>query len=129
MDYLQTVRDKANRIVGCKKWICTSDDCLQGYWKEVSLSECKGAAGLQARPSLNPINSFLSGRNEGVSRFRGFMTSENSSMKSNLIFTGSAVLGALAARKFIKKGDKNTNTVLGGAAGLLLGVAITKIIK
>jgi len=121
---LQAVYDNQNNIVGCKRF----NEQTQ-MWENVPVSFCKGAAGLQARPSLNPINSFLSGRSGGVSRFRGFMTSENSSMKSNLIFTGSAVLGALAARKFIKKGDKNTNTVLGGAAGLLLGVAINKIIK
>jgi hypothetical protein len=81
------------------------------------------------RPSLGgggAIGRFLNG---GKSTYRGFMTSPDANMKNNAIFAISAVLGAVATRKFIKKGDKDLNTVLGGVGGLLLGVGVSKLIK
>ena len=59
---------------------------------------------------------------------RNFMGSEMTT-ESYLMLAGGAVIGALAARKFVKKGNKNTNTIIGGIVGLAAGYGATKIMK
>lgn len=59
---------------------------------------------------------------------RNFMGGEMTT-ESYLMLAGGAVIGALAARKFIKKGNKNTNTIIGGIVGLAAGYGATKIMK
>ena len=60
--------------------------------------------------------------------WKGFVNGEMPA-QSYFMLAGGAVIGALAARKLIKKGNKKTNTVIGGIVGLIAGYGATKIIK
>jgi hypothetical protein len=62
------------------------------------------------------------------SKFKGFMGGSVDPKSGACALVG-GILGAVVARKFIKKGDKNLNTAIGGAAGLVVGYGLSKLIK
>jgi hypothetical protein len=74
---------------------------------------------------LNLLQRLLAKKSTGARNFTG----ESMSTNSYLMLAGGAVIGALVARKFVKKGNKNTNTIIGGIVGLAAGYGATKIIK